>query len=138
MLSGRANMASVRDTMGCIRIPHADKKTLSPCKCSVSRSGFCCKKNYCPCRKNGFFCGDACTCQRSMGTCSNSIVLEQQGEDEVLAIEAPSPCKKQRCESCKTSEEIIQCMTPETKAVTDSLIEDMDIGLIQFDLLGTL
>lgn len=50
------------DTTGTIRIPHETSIMLKPCKCRLRIGQPCCAKDYCSCRKAGFYCGPSCKC----------------------------------------------------------------------------
>ena len=77
---------SVVDTAGILRRPNKRKKVLEPCRCRDKGDG-CCVKDYCPCRKAGFYCGAACRCAMGCG-CGNrcpegEIVLTHEELDMI-------------------------------------------------------
>ena len=61
------------DTAGVVRIKHKTRRELEPCNCPCS-GDLACRKNYCPCRKMGYYCGSACKCQCK--NCANSSYYE--------------------------------------------------------------
>ena len=69
-------MSTKVDTAGFIRIRHKRSRPLEPCKCRCD-GGVCCAKNYCPCRKAGFYCGEACSCICNKQECDNSLNYQQ-------------------------------------------------------------
>lgn len=109
-------MSSVKDSAGCTRLPRADHKLLDPCKCSKSTKGQYCDKNYCPCRKRGYYCGSECDCRKCNGDCCNS-----SGAD--LPIDQPeakvqSPTKKRKSDVVEEDDE-------DFKALMKSLDDDL-------------
>ena len=56
----------LRDTTGAIRIRHC-QPIIRPCNCMARQLNpqdpkKSCNKSYCPCRKQGVYCGDSCNC----------------------------------------------------------------------------
>ncbi len=91
---------SIVDSHGIVRIPYPDRKILNPCKCIRSSSGKCCDKNYCPCRKAGFYCGSACNCYRSHFPCTNSPEQTQTVQQPQATCECiPQPSNKPEAEN---------------------------------------
>jgi len=81
-------MASpVRDTTGAIRIPHSAQPSLTPCNCRCRLGECSCMKNYCPCRKAGFYCGASCKC--SNHSCGNQPPPSEQTEQKVEQTQQP-------------------------------------------------
>jgi len=66
---------TVRDTTGAIRIAHSAMPPLTPCNCRCRLGETSCRKNYCPCRKAGFYCGPSCKCRNHC--CGNQPPSEQ-------------------------------------------------------------
>ena len=101
---------SITDSHGVMRIPHKDRKVLNPCKCIRSANGLCCHKNYCPCRKAGFYCGSACNCFRSQCNCTNSLIT--------VLKEGPPPAKKPKVEE--------RPLSPGLSTSTDELLTSLE------------
>ena len=72
-MSEEAAAITKMDTAGVIRIKHKTERVLEPCNCPCS-GDLACRKNYCPCRKMGYYCGSACKCQCK--NCANSPYYE--------------------------------------------------------------
>ena len=119
---------SIVDSHGVVRIPYPDRKILNPCKCIRSSNGKCCDKNYCPCRKAGFYCGSACNCYRSHFPCTNSLELSQRDQQPQATCEyIPQPLIKPEAEN-------VPCSSPTDKFdgySTDELLDEID--LMDFD-----
>ena len=103
----------VRDTTGAIRIPHEAMPSLTPCNCRCRIGEQACRKNYCPCRKAGFYCGASCKC-RHHSCCNRSPqdqLSPQEGQEEETQNQQPDP-KRQ-----KTSD---HSMMPPERALTEA------------------
>lgn len=111
---------SIIDSHGAIRIPHKERKNLNPCKCVRSPNGFCCHKNYCPCRKAGFYCGTACNCTRSQCDCTNTL------EEKTNQYSVLPPAKKPKVEEPPPS--------PGLSVSTEELLSNFDF--VAEDLSG--
>lgn len=60
----------LRDTTGAIRIRHYSQPLIRPCNCMARQltsndPKISCNKSYCPCRKQGVYCGASCNCCQS-------------------------------------------------------------------------
>tara|TARA_R100000951_G_scaffold6681_1_gene6689 strand:- start:1704 stop:2093 length:390 start_codon:yes stop_codon:yes gene_type:complete len=124
------------DSVGCIRIARDDRKILRPCKCTP-KNGACCHKNYCPCRKAGFYCGDSCRCRcNSIFPCANdfaSNTSELENENKEEDTNADRSSKRLKYETPQKDIESSPALSYETAQILKDLdsLDDFDPSLFK-------
>ena len=121
------HMASVTDSAGHVRKLRTDAVIkISPCKCkrSVRPPHTCCEKKYCPCRKQGVYCGLGCACYQQQCQCTNLECVHDQSN---TTVSTEVSTKKRKVEHYDSE------LVPEgTLTLTDEEMASLDI-ILDFD-----
>ena len=127
----------VRDTTGTVRIPNGAMPLLTPCNCRCRFGEQACRKNYCPCRKAGFYCGASCKC-RSHDCCNRAPQDQpspQEAQEEEAQKQQPDP-KRQKTSDHATERPLTEAELIKCEEILANASEiDLD-GLIDPSLWG--